>query len=288
MVTRRFGASAEQVFDAWLDPERVRQWLFTTPGSAVRIAIDPRVGGTFTVADRRGEAIVVHHGTFLEIERPHRLRFRFWVADQPEAVDVVTAEVAPDGSGFVLTVTHELHPDWADYVDFTHKTWESMFDRLAGSVGPDAGRSLTITRILHAPRALVFRMWAEPEHMNRWCVPKDFSIVSGTMDFRPGGAWSSHMRGSDGTDYRMRGVYRDIVPDTRIAFTHAWVDEVGRPGLETVITVTFEDHGSGTKLTFHQAAFETVGARDSHAEGWGETLDSLAAHLGAVAGLTAF
>ena len=60
------------------------------------------------------------------------------------------------------------------------------------------------------------------------------------------------------------------------------MDAAGNPGLETVITVTFEDHGSGTKLTFRQAAFTTVAARDSHAEGWGEALDNLAAHVGPV------
>ena len=280
-VTRRLEATPGQVFAAWLDPDAVRSWLFTAPDSAVRVAIDPQVGGAFIVADRRGDTVVVHRGTYLEVERPHRLKFRFCVADKPEAVDVVTAAITPDGDGCTLTVTHELDPDWADHVGPTRQAWESMVDRLAGAVGTQAGKSLTITRLLKAPRALVFRLWAEPEHLSRWFGPKDFAIPSVTIDFRPGGSWASHIRAPNGTDHRMGGVYRDIVPDERIVFTHAWIDAAGNPGLETVITVTFDDHGTDTRLTFHQAAFATMTARDSHREGWSEALDNLAAHVGA-------
>ena len=281
-VTRRLEAT----------PEQGLRCLARSPGRAIlavhgtgqrRSDRDRPAGrrGRFTVADRRGDEVVVHRGTYLEIERPRRLRFRFWVADQAEVVDGVTAEITPDGRGCTLTVTHELHPDWADYATPTRQAWEAMADRLAGDVGADAGKSLTITRLLDAPRALVFHMWAEPEHLSRWFGPKDFAIPSVTIDFRPGGAWMADIRSPTGQHHRMGGVYREIVPDERIVFTHAWMDAAGNPGLETVITVTFDDHGSGTKLTFHQAVFETASARNSHRKGWGEALDNLAAHVGA-------
>ena len=141
---------------------------------------------------------------------------------------------------------------------------------------------LTITRVIDAPRALVFRMWSEPEHMSRWCRPKDFAIADGALDFVAGGLWSSQIRGPDGKDYRMGGAYREIVENQRIVFTHRWIDEAGNPGLETTITVTLEDAGERTRLTFHQAVFETSAARDSHNEGWSETLDNLEAHLRAL------
>ena len=138
---------------------------------------------------------------------------------------------------------------------------------------------LTIMRVLDAPRALVFLMWSEPAHMKRWCCPKGFTIPEGRMDFREGGRWESLLRGPDGQDHRLAGSYREILPDERIVFTHAWVDEDDRPGPQTLVTLTLEDQGSGTKLTFRQGTFQSADTRDSHAEGWHETLDNLELEL---------
>lgn len=134
-VSRRFEAPPERVFDAWLDVEAARHWLFTMPDTEpLRAEIDPRVGGAFTFVDRRDGAEVTHEGVFLEIDRPRRLRFRFWVTDQPDAVDVLTVVIDPDGRSCLLTVIHELHPDWAAYEAFTRTAWEAMFDLLTNQL----------------------------------------------------------------------------------------------------------------------------------------------------------
>lgn len=131
-VSRRFDAPAERVFDAWLDVEAARNWLFTMLDTEpVRAEIDARIGGAFTFVDLRDGTEVVHKGTFLAIDRPTRLSMRFWVADQSDAVDLLDVGIEPDGDGCRLTLTHELHPDWAAYEDFTLRAWESMFDLLA-------------------------------------------------------------------------------------------------------------------------------------------------------------
>lgn len=141
-VFRRFDAPAERVFDAWLDFEAARHWLFTMPDAEPLSAeIDPRVGGAFTFVDRRDGVEVTHEGVFLEIDRPRRLKFRFWVTDQPDAVDILTVAIDPDGQGCMLTVIHELHPDWAAYQAFTRKAWQSMFDLLAARFTCESGMS---------------------------------------------------------------------------------------------------------------------------------------------------
>jgi uncharacterized protein YndB with AHSA1/START domain len=88
------------------------------------------------------------------------------------------------------------------------------------------------------------------------------------------------MRAPDGTEYWLRGTYREIVPNQRLVFTHAWLDDLGNPKHETVVTVTFAEAEAGrTRLTLHQAFFLTGSSRDGHRDGWNETFDNLAEYL---------
>ena len=70
-MTRRFDASPERVFDAWINPETARKWLFTSPTSEHnRTEIDAHVGGTWTITDRRDGIDYTGLGEYLEIDRP--------------------------------------------------------------------------------------------------------------------------------------------------------------------------------------------------------------------------
>ena len=141
-----------------------------------------------------------------------------------------------------------------------------------------AGPELTITRLLDAPRNLVFKVWTQPEHMVRWLGPKGFTAPSCEIDLRPGGAWRACIRSAEGKDHRMQGVYREIAPPERLVFTFAW-EEDGVPGHETLVTITFAEQGSKTLFTFHQATFASVESRDSHHGGWSSSFDRLADYL---------
>lgn len=139
-------------------------------------------------------------------------------------------------------------------------------------------RDLVITRVLDAPRDLAFGAWTEREHLVHWSAPRGFAITHCDGDARLGGAWRCCMRSPEGVDYWLGGVYREIVEPERVVFTHVWEDD-GRPGHETLVTVTFVEHEGKTKLAFHQAGFESIASRDSHQEGWTECLDRLADYL---------
>ena len=117
VVTHRYGKSAEQVFDAFLDVSVARRFLFTTAaGEIVEASIDPRVGGQFVFTDRRPDMGDIRHvGEYLEIDRPRRLVFSFGVPQFDPRMTTVTLDIRPDGEGCVLTLTHEgVAPDWAD------------------------------------------------------------------------------------------------------------------------------------------------------------------------------
>jgi uncharacterized protein YndB with AHSA1/START domain len=140
-------------------------------------------------------------------------------------------------------------------------------------------RVLVITRVFDAPRSLVWQAWADPERMARWAGPRGFTMTSCEMDINPGGAFRFRMRSPDGTDHRVQGVHREIVEQERLVYTWTWVDAEGRPGHETLVTVTFADHGGKTLLTLRQELFESVTARNEHQGGWSSTLDCLAEYL---------
>jgi uncharacterized protein YndB with AHSA1/START domain len=148
---------------------------------------------------------------------------------------------------------------------------------------PVAERTLTITRTLDAPRTLAFKVWSQPEHLARWWGPRGFTLPRCEMEFRPGGAFYLVMRSPEGTDHRLRGVYREIAPPERIACTWAWEDDEGKLGHETILTISFAEAGEKTRLTLHQAVFESREARDAHQDGWTTCLERLAAYVQQVA-----
>jgi uncharacterized protein YndB with AHSA1/START domain len=158
-----------------------------------------------------------------------------------------------------------------------------MAARAKPSAAPEPGdRVLVVTRMLDAPRSLVFRAWTRKEHLDCWCAPRGFTVPYSEGELRTGGAWRCCMRAPDGVEYWLSGRYREVIEDELLVLTHAWEDERGKRGHETVATVRFADQGGKTKLTFHQAIFESVEAREGHAGGWTECLDRLADHLAAL------
>jgi uncharacterized protein YndB with AHSA1/START domain len=139
------------------------------------------------------------------------------------------------------------------------------------SSATDASYELVIKRTFDAPRELVWRAWNDPEHARQW-GPKGFTTPEREMDPRPGGAWRALMISPDGTHYRQHGVVREIVPPERLSFTFIWDDE---PELEMLVTVTFEERGGKTQMTFRQTGLPSAASRDGHREGWNEAFDQL-------------
>lgn len=130
-VTQRFAASAERVYTAWLDPALIGRWMFgpqLMEQEVVRISIDPRVGGAFSFVVRRQGQEIDHVGEYLELEPPHRLVFTWGIVGSDSSQVVV--EIVTQGTGCELTLTHKLHPDWADYAGRTEAGWTKMLAAL--------------------------------------------------------------------------------------------------------------------------------------------------------------
>ncbi len=115
-----------------------------------------------------------------------------------------------------------------------------------------ATRELTLERVFNAPRALVFQMWSDPDHLKQWFGPKGWTLPVCTVDFRPGGAWHYCMRGPDGEESWGKAIYEEIVTPERIVYRDTFTDAEGNPvpGMpEMVVTVNLAEQAGKTTLT---------------------------------------
>ncbi|HLB15517.1 MAG TPA: SRPBCC domain-containing protein [Burkholderiales bacterium] len=139
-VTRRFSAPPERVFRAWLDPEVAGKWLFATALHPMTgVEIDPRIGGSFRLTERRDGEIVEHAGKYIDIVPHRRLVFALSAADQPRIVARVTVDISPLKTGCEIALTHESVP--RDDANQTEGRWTGILYGLGATLGSRAGRS---------------------------------------------------------------------------------------------------------------------------------------------------
>jgi uncharacterized protein YndB with AHSA1/START domain len=149
----------------------------------------------------------------------------------------------------------------------------------AGSATAD--REIVISRVIDAPRELVFEAFTEVRHLSRWWGPDGFTTTTRAFEFRVGGEWDFEMRGPDGTDYQEWISWTEIVPPERIALVHG--EFRGDPNAFKS-TLTFTADGAATELEMH-TVFPTKEMRDEVVEKYGaieggeQTLGKLDAYV---------
>jgi uncharacterized protein YndB with AHSA1/START domain len=140
-------------------------------------------------------------------------------------------------------------------------------------------QELVLTRLMSAPREVVFAAFTDPQQLRRWWGPKDYPATHVEMDVRPGGRWRNCLTAAaDGRELWQHGVFREVVPPSRLSFTFVW-EEQGERGLETLVTISFADEGGRTRLTLRQTPFHSIAERDGHGGGWSSSFDRLDENL---------
>jgi uncharacterized protein YndB with AHSA1/START domain len=143
-------------------------------------------------------------------------------------------------------------------------------------------REIVLSRVIDAPRELVFDAWTDRRHLTQWFGPKDFSVTTHEIDLRTGGKWRFDMRAPDGTLYPNRIDFLEIRKPELLVFDHG-TDQDDDPHRFRV-TITFDVQSDGkTVITLRQ--LHPSKARRDTAIGFGaveygyQTLDKLAAHV---------
>jgi uncharacterized protein YndB with AHSA1/START domain len=109
-------------------------------------------------------------------------------------------------------------------------------------------REMVVTRTFDAPARIVFKAWTRPELFMRWWAPKSMGVplLSCEMDVRIGGTYRIEFGQDAANSWAFFGKYLDVIPDARLV----WTNDEGEDG--AVTTVTFEEEGGRTLLTFHE------------------------------------
>ncbi|MDG4828121.1 SRPBCC family protein [Solwaraspora sp. WMMD1047] len=144
-----------------------------------------------------------------------------------------------------------------------------------------ADREIVISRVIDAPRELVFEAFTEVRHLSRWWGPAGFTTTTRSFEFRERGVWDFVMHGPDGTDFQEWITWTEIVPPERIALLHGESSDDPNAFESTLV---FASHGTATRIEM-RTVFPTRQLRDQavekyHAiEGGEQTLANLAAYV---------
>src|SRR5262245_3738669 len=139
---------------------------------------------------------------------------------------------------------------------------------------------IVMTRVVDAPRELVWECWTSPEHLPHWMLgPEGWTMPRCEIDLRPGGAWHFGWRNSEGGEMEMGGTYREVIPPERLVSTERW----GPEWPETINTLTLTE-ADGKTTIMQTVLYPSREARDAALqtgmkEGASQSFDRLAEYV---------
>ena len=137
--------------------------------------------------------------------------------------------------------------------------------------------SVTIVRRIKASPARIWAAITQPEQMIQWWGPDAGPTLSAVADVRPGGRFSVVFRLLNGDEHNPTGIYQEVIPEQKLAFT--W-DLPGSPEPESLVTFLLKPIDGGTELTLLHEHLPNEAERESHELGWSGLLDKLPLFLG--------
>jgi uncharacterized protein YndB with AHSA1/START domain len=294
--TRVFDAPRELVFDAWTDARHISNWWGPRGFTTTTQEMDVRPGGQWTFVMHGPDGTdYPNEVVYLDVVRPERIVYTHGPSPIFD-VTVTFEELGPNKTRMTMRSTFasaEIRDQVAEdfgAVEGLRHTLERLEEELAKR------GAFVISRAFAAPRDVVFRVWTECEHLERWWGPKGVTVFSCRNDPRPDGTMHYGMRTPEGEEIWGRWVYREIAAPERLVFVNSFSDPKGgltrHPGaaewpLQLLTTITFDERDGGTLVTVHWSPYDASDLEratfdagfDSMRGGWGGTLDQLGGYL---------
>lgn len=133
---------------------------------------------------------------------------------------------------------------------------------------------LTLTKVIKAPRDIVFNAWTEPKHLKNWWGPGKVHCPEAHIDLKVGGKYRIANKMEDGSVLWISGQFEEINPPEKLVYDWYVGEEDNAPSL---VTVLFREHVDGTELVIWHACIGDVATRDMHGKGWLGCLEKLEA-----------
>lgn len=302
-IVRDFDAPRELVWEAWTDPGHIGRWWGPKGFTTTTSSMDVRPGGAWRFVMHGPDGRDYQNSiVYVEVVRPQRLVYEQTGDEGAKPVRfqvTVTFEERGKGTRLSMRMTFPS-PKTRDYVIATYGALEGLNEtigRLAQYVpGMAAAKEFAVAREFDAPRDLVWKAWTETDRLSRWWGPKGFTMLSCTIDLRPGGVFHYGMRAPDGGTMWGKWVFREIAAPERLVFLSSFSNEKGETTrapfsadwpLEVHSTLTLAESAGRTVVTMRGRPHGATDAErrlfesffGSMRQGWGGTLDQLEAYL---------
>lgn len=239
IIERVYNAPIEMVWQAITDKERMKQWYFDIAD------FKPEEGCEFSFIGTDGDCVEYVHLCTVKEVIPNKKLVYSWRYQGYDGDSLVTFELFDEDGKTRLKLTHTGLNTFPAQKAFNRENFLMGWTQIIGTSLKDysetAARQIMISRLLKAPRELVFKVWTDPEHIKHWWGPDGFTNTIQEMDVRAGGNWDLIMHGPDGTNYKNHSVYTEVVAQEKLVYRHY------NPNF--VMTVTFEEKGIETLLT---------------------------------------
>lgn len=163
----------------------------------------------------------------------------------------------------------------------------------------DRKEPFIISRMFHAPQQLLFTLFTDPAHMQKWFSPKGFTVITNDMDLRPGGVYHYGLKGPEEMEMWGKVTYREIQPPDRLVYINAFSDKDGGTArhpladswpLEMLTTITFAPQDDKTELTIEWMPIDPTeeenitfySSFDGMRQGWTGSFDQLEQYLATI------
>jgi uncharacterized protein YndB with AHSA1/START domain len=270
-LTREYDAPCETVFAMWTQAEHIARWWGPDDCTAPHVESDPRPGGRLVITMTGPGFTNTMQSTYREIEAPQHFTVDSVVAGPDgntilEASHTVRFENLAEKTRVHIEATATVfESEWLPSLDGMKAGWNQSLQCLDDALDDALDRRIVNTRVYAAPPQVVFPMWLEQRHLEKWWGPDGFSITVDGFDPRPRGQWLFTMHGPDGTDYHDVITYDEIVQDERIVYTHGDRDDAQPPFTSIV---TFDEMAGMTALSM-RAIFASTEIRDANVQKYG-------------------